>query len=430
MIKSEITRTSTASIGKRNKLKLNLNKEGTVRNTNGKVYVDFMYLGFRVREYAGLEWSDHNAAIVREQLDRIILKIKDGSFRFKEVFVNSKKAIFFTDLERKLLNRGQQPDEVQIGPYCDEWYKRLKDTNRVRERTLHGYRSHLTVYIKPFFGKLYFSSVSSPILDDFAIWAKQLELRGKPISNKTINKCLIPFKMICRQAAIKYRWGVDFNPFFGYSNLPENASNYQIRPFSLDEQQNILQELPEHWKPYFRVAFGLGLRQGEQLALKSSDIDFSKGLLTICKAMTLNENGKKIEGATKNKYSQRIVPILPAIAPLLETQKAICEKLDSNYLFCTETGCCINHANLSNRVWKPALIRAGIPYRPMIQTRHSFATTALSLGENPLWIADVMGHSDTQMVLRIYAKFVKNAVNSNDGNALNDIQAKFVSNSR
>ncbi len=117
-----------------------------------------------------------------------------------------------------------------VGSYpTKEWYKRLKDTSRVRERTLHGYRSHMTVYTKPFFWKLYFSSASSPILDDFAIWAKQLKLRGKPISDKTINKCLIPFKMICRQAAIKYRWGADFNPFFGYSNLPENASSYQIK---------------------------------------------------------------------------------------------------------------------------------------------------------------------------------------------------------
>ena len=68
------------------------------------------------------------------------------------------------------------------------------------------------------------------------------------------------------------------------------------------------------------------------------------------------------------------------------------------------------------------------PYRPMIQTRHSFATTAISLGENPLWIAHIMGHRDTDMIIKVYTKYLKNAVNNNDGNALNEIYSDVISN--
>ena len=103
------------------------------------------------------------------------------------------------------------------------------------------------------------------------------------------------------------------------------------------------------------------------------------------------------------------------------------EKLNSEYLFCTTAGNQLNYANLSNRVWRPALEKAEIPFRPMIQTRHSFATTALSLGENPLWIAHVMGHRDTDMIIRVYAKFVNDAANR-DGCALNDIYCKTIGN--
>ena len=39
------------------KFDLNRNKEGSVRKVNGKVYVDFMYLGERVREPSGLPWN-------------------------------------------------------------------------------------------------------------------------------------------------------------------------------------------------------------------------------------------------------------------------------------------------------------------------------------------------------------------------------------
>jgi integrase len=42
------------------------------------------------------------------------------------------------------------------------------------------------------------------------------------------------------------------------------------------------------------------------------------------------------------------------------------------------------------KVWNSALKKTGLKYREMKQTRHSFATNALSCGENPLWIAKVM----------------------------------------
>ena len=52
---------------------LNRNKEGSVRKVNGKIYVDFMYLGERARESSGLTWNYKNAKHVREQLDKIII---------------------------------------------------------------------------------------------------------------------------------------------------------------------------------------------------------------------------------------------------------------------------------------------------------------------------------------------------------------------
>jgi len=108
-----------------------------------------------------------------------------------------------------------------------------------------------------------------------------------------------------------------------------------------------------------------------------------------------------------SSYSRRKIQLLPVMKAALMEQLSICEKLDGEYLFCTTTGEQLNHANLSNRVWRPALKEAGIPYRPMIQTRHSFATTALSLGE---WIAHIMGHRDTDMIIKVYTKYLKNAV--------------------
>ena len=402
-------------------LPLNTNKEGVVRNINGKVYVDFMYCDQRVRETSGLAWNTENAKHVREQLDRIMLAIKDATFEFKKVFPASKKASFFSDLESKVYGRNKKPGEVAINDFAKEWYGLLKATQRVSERTLLYYRCLLDLYILPYFGDLTFAALNASLFDTFAVWAKKQEYREKVIGNKSINKCLVPLKSICKQAAITYDWGVSYNPFFGYKKLPERDTTYEINPFSLEEQSLLIAALSDHWKPYFQFAFCAGLRSGEQVSLRVSDLDLKKKQLSIQRATTLNEAGKVVEGNTKNKYSRRIIHLLPMMIDILEKQLAISNKLQSEYLFCSTEGCKVHRDNLRGRVWDPALTKACVSYRQMRQTRHSFATTALSLGENPLWIAKVMGHSTTRMVIEVYAKYTENPNGFADGNKLNQV---------
>ena len=91
---------------------INCNKEGSVRNINGKVYVDFMYLGERVRESAKLKWNENNSKFVRKQLDKIIVDIDSGTFSFAEVFPESKNKDYFSEREQQLLERSKTPDQV------------------------------------------------------------------------------------------------------------------------------------------------------------------------------------------------------------------------------------------------------------------------------------------------------------------------------
>ena len=64
--------------------------------------------------------------------------------------------------------------------------------------------------------------------------------------------------------------------------------------------------------------------------------------------------------------------------------------------------------NLRNRVWYPALQRAQLRKRTMYQTRHSFASLMLAHGEDPLWVARMLGHTTMDMIFRHYGKFIRN----------------------
>jgi integrase len=88
-------------------------------------------------------------------------------------------------------------------------------------------------------------------------------------------------------------------PFPGLNKCADK--NYRKHGLNRNKESRQINKLPDHWKPYFRFAFSSGLRQGEQIALKPRDIDWSKGFLHVRRAMTLDENGNKVEGMTKNR---------------------------------------------------------------------------------------------------------------------------------
>lgn len=230
-----------------------------------------------------------------------------------------------------------------------------------------------------------FAELNTTAFQRFIAWARQCQYRGKPVENKTLNKSFTVLKMVCKSAAIEYKWGIGYNPFFGFKKLTEDDAYESITPFSMDDQNKLVDHLPDHWKPYFRFAFCAGLRAGEQMALMPDDIDWDEQVLHVRRAITRDEQGKRVEGNTKNRYSRRTIRLIPAMLDALRSQREMYERYRGKYFFCTTTGARIDINNLRDRVWTPALERAELPYREMKQTRHTFATIALSCGENPLW---------------------------------------------
>ena len=108
--------------------------------------------------------------------------------------------------------------------------------------------------------------------------------------------------------------------------------------------------------------------------------------------------------------------MLPVVRQALKEQRAA-SQLRSAYIFPSRTGGHLDITNVRERVWKPALRRAGVGYRTMYQTRHTFATLALQSGEQIGWVSKQLGHTSSEMVIRHYAKFIPNLTRQ-DGSAL------------
>ena len=187
----------------------------------------------------------------------------------------------------------------------------------------------------------------------------------------------------------------------------------EILPFSFDELRlfldNGLQD--ETQRRYFTVAFFSGLRPGEQMGLRWDDLDWHRKLIGVRRSRS-----RWGEGATKTVASTRDVEMLPPVEAALQAQRAP-NQLKGSWIFQNTEGGPLDLTNVRERIWRPALRRAGLRYRAMYQTRHTFATLALASGEDIGWVAKMLGHTSTEMVIRRYHRFVPN-LTKQDGSAI------------
>ena len=91
-------------------------------------------------------------------------------------------------------------------------------------------------------------------------------------------------------------------------------------------------------------------------------------------------------------------------------------------MFPGKTGRPLEVNNLRKRVWYPAIASAGLRRRTMYQTRHTFASLMLGHGEDPLWVARMLGHTSLDMIFKHYGKFIRNRSRKDGGRFLEGLR--------
>ncbi len=259
----------------------------------------------------------------------------------------------------------------------------LTHQGRLKASTLKDYRSILFCHVAPFKDP---ENLNQGIED---------YLSGIKISGKRRNNILTTVKSFLRWAKRKNLWDGEM---VIVPRFP--ARSKRIRPLTPEDVQTVMTWAYRPYRDFFEVAFLTGLRTGELLGLQFQDFNLEENLIRITRTLY---NG--MIDSPKSVASEREIPLTRPVREIYHMRLRENEE-ESPWFFYSFKGGVISRQTL-RRKWTAILGVFGIEHRPMYATRHTYASLSLAAGEDPLWVAEMMGHSRPDQLFLKYASFIK-----------------------
>lgn len=282
---------------------------------------------------------------------------------------------------------------LTLTEFATEW--RASVAVNLKGSTARAAESHLRAHIIPKLGSLSLTQITTKTVQGFVA---HLASGGR--SRKTVENVLLTLSSLLRTARVwRYACG-DFR--FADLTLPREGVKKEPRCFTDDEVRRIIASSPEPLGTIVAVTAVLGLRIGETLALRRSDVDFGKHLIRIRQSV---DAATRTVGGVKSKASSADLPMSRELETLLS---AHLQRHDgkSDLLFVNRCGRPFSANKLREKQLHPLLDALGIPRGGFHSLRHGAATSLLADGATPAVVQRQLRHSDARITLGIYGHVV------------------------
>jgi len=283
----------------------------------------------------------------------------------------------------------------------DTWLPSI--SSRVRPTTADSYRRIVKTHIVPALGAVKVQALSEPMVEAWIATLIAAGVNPKTIRNihAVLSKALtdaMRLRLVSRNAATR-------------ALLPKRSSP-KPRAWREEELRTFLRHLDgDRWAPMWRLYAVTGMRRGEVLGLRWSDVDLDDGSVRVVWQRTI-AGGKAIEGHPKTTSALRTIALDPAtVAALRAWRKAHHEErlamgegwLDPDgHVFTWPDGQPLWPQTVTS--WfKKHCRELGLTPVGVHGLRHTAATWMIASGESPKVVSERLGHSHVSITLHHYA---------------------------
>lgn len=358
------------------------------RNGGTQVYqVAFSFMGVQCREVIARAHSKSNLAYCISLRSEILGKIARGEFVYTDYFPDSNRAALFghgTGKARTL--------KMVLEAYRD----RTKST--LEASTWNPYRRDIDNILVPRWGHMRMTQFTSA---DLRLWVGEQNL-----SLKRIRNILLPLRAVFDEAVED--GALKINPVAinlkKLVPIDKRTSDFEPSPYTVAELRKLLANVPEPARWAFQLWAFTGLRTGELVGLRWPRIDLVAKTIRVTETTTERVDKPR----AKTVAGLRTIELLPAAIEAIQKMREHTQ-IGNDRFTVNPRGRRKDKAWDTNKLadaWERAHKGTGIVPRNPYQLRHTFASQLLSQGENPAFIAKLLGHKTIEMVTRTYGRWV------------------------
>lgn len=299
--------------------------------------------------------------------------------------------------------------DMTLKAWLEYWFE-VYAKRTVKQSTAVSYHGYICGHIAPQIGMYKLSELNTDIFQRFFnMQSDSGSLRGGGLSPKTLSNIS---RMIHKSMQKALELELINKNYVEFIELPKQEAP-EMRVLTVYEQKLLMNELSRSKE---KLAFGvylslaLGIRLGEVLGLRWSDIDTKNGIVhirrTVNRLPTLDSSAKTelVVGTPKSKKSVRDIPINDELCKEIISYNAKTNNLayNDNYLLRSSIGGPAEPKTLQD-TFKRILKDAGIADANFHSLRHTFATRAIEKGVDVKTLSVILGHSSVNFTLDRYA---------------------------
>ncbi len=299
---------------------------------------------------------------------------------------------------------------LTVAEYAKDWLAAVEPT--IRPSTFTSYRSVMDHYVVPRLGTVRLSALTPAQLGRFyAELGASGGKRGGPLSPTTVRYAHTVFGKALQDAV---GWGLVARNAARAAKPPRKAST-DMQVWSPEEARRFV-ELVQNDRLYalWFLLLTTGMRRGEAVGLRWSDVDLDGGVLSVRRAIA-SVDGVALESEPKTAKGRRAIALDPATVDALRShrERQAAERAlvgdgwaESGAVFTYPDGRTL-HPDHVMVVFQRLIAGAGLPRIRLHDLRHTAATLALAAGVHPKVVQERLGHSSIGITLDTYSHVVQ-----------------------